>query len=762
MKKFRKVLLLGLSFVVVAALAVAATVAYLQDEDSDVNVMTMGNVYIEQHELQRKDGIDYKNGGAIADGDELEAFEQGQLLFPTTYTNLSDYSAKVPDEELFWWGDYVTADVSGKGSANGLWDDKLTGAMDKFVFVENTGKSDAYYRTIIAFECPEGMEYSARSDKEFMMNVNGNDRFDWKNIGYTTIDGTRYLIMVATYKPVLEAGTISRPSLLQVVMTHKVTNEDVALIGDTYEILVVSQAVQTDGFTDAATALNAAFGEITVDSNPWTDGVAERPVIVSTQEELAKALTAASAAKAGDNTIYLADDIAITKDWTSIYVNGYQGAGIVTVEGQGHTITGLNAPLFDGGFAGESGIIIRNLTIADSEIKSDSEQGVGAFINCVDSMTTITLENCHLLNSTVNAPAARTGGLIGWTSGYSRTDDGPVKTYVTITDCSVIDCTITGTAVGGINGHAGASDWTYTTIENCTVVNNKLISYDDGDWRVGAVIGTANVGEVTITGTASGGNRMEQSAASSKRADGLSDLVGRFVPGTTGKLTVEGTVSAVSGAEEMLGALANSNSVVFTQNIKIDPASLSSAYGTTGITVLNGQDIDGAGYTLDITGADGTWDSGINTTGGTIKNLTINGSFRGIFINHNSNYSEPVILDKVYLDKVCYTISCDQGKNQGLIATNSTFNGWTSYAATLGEASFTDCNFGKDTGGYQYAYLRPYAPTTLTNCIFETGYKLDARQTTVTLVNCYVGDTLVTADNVVTLLGADAAEAIVK
>ena len=40
----------------------------------------------------------------------------------------------------------------------------------------------------------------------------------------------------------------------------------------------------------------------------------------------------------------------------------------------------------------------------------------------------------------------------------------------------------------------------------------------------------------------------------------------------------------------------------------------------------------GNGHTLDIKGAGGTWDSGINTTGGVIKNITVTGSFRGIFI----------------------------------------------------------------------------------------------------------------------------------
>ncbi len=259
----KKHLITVVACILVCALSIAGTVAYLTSTDSQHNTMTVGNVKIEQLELQRKDGVDYKNGGAIADGDELVPFVQDQLLFPSTYTNISDYTAKQPNEEQFWWGDYVTADVTGNGSSNGLWDDNLTGAMDKMVFVENKGTSDCYYRTILAFECPEGMEYSEGYDKEFMFNMNLNTRFDGETKGYMMIDGTRYLVYVMTYNQVLEAGKISRPSLLQVVMTHNADSDDMLKIGEKYDVLALSQAAQTDGFTDADHALNTAFGELT-------------------------------------------------------------------------------------------------------------------------------------------------------------------------------------------------------------------------------------------------------------------------------------------------------------------------------------------------------------------------------------------------------------------------------------------------------------------------------------------------------------------
>ena len=55
MAKFsvKKMLLSVTALASVAALSIAGTVAYLQDTDSDVNVMTLGNVSIEQHEYER-------------------------------------------------------------------------------------------------------------------------------------------------------------------------------------------------------------------------------------------------------------------------------------------------------------------------------------------------------------------------------------------------------------------------------------------------------------------------------------------------------------------------------------------------------------------------------------------------------------------------------------------------------------------------------------------------------------------------------------
>ena len=55
--KNRKLLLI-VSLVLAMTMSLGGTLAYLQDSDADVNVMTQGNGQIEQHEYQRveKDG----------------------------------------------------------------------------------------------------------------------------------------------------------------------------------------------------------------------------------------------------------------------------------------------------------------------------------------------------------------------------------------------------------------------------------------------------------------------------------------------------------------------------------------------------------------------------------------------------------------------------------------------------------------------------------------------------------------------------------
>lgn len=302
----------------------------------------------------------------------------------------------------------------------------------------------------------------------------------------------------------------------------------------------VSEGPHTNFVADGYISVEAEAGV-------WTVVRGTKPVVMTTAE-LRATLTAFTSAGSGDNVIEIGKDIVLKdgETWIPAKVDGYHGAGVVTVLGNGHKISGLNAPLFAGGFAGNSGIIIKDLTLDGVKINdATSDQGIGAFVCNVDSMPTIELDNCHLTNSEIiSTGGARIGGLIGWTSGYNKPNDGPVDTYITIKRCSVESCKLEAKgSVGGIIGHAGCNPATFHTISDCAVKNCVLTSTDEGGWRVGVVVGTANVGELIINSITESGNTISQTG---KTAPEHSNLYGRFVPGNDGKLVIDGVAQSAS------------------------------------------------------------------------------------------------------------------------------------------------------------------------------------------------------------------------
>ncbi|MBQ2264552.1 MAG: hypothetical protein II341_04025 [Oscillospiraceae bacterium] len=157
------------------------------------------------------------------------------------------------------------------GGSSALYDTKLSNVVDKFVFVENTGNTGAYVRTVFAFE--SGDWNKEEFDKLVHTNLNGT-HWTWEDENISiVIDGQTYFVISAVYTGsdtvhtggVLPGGSTTRPSLLQYDLDSTTTSDDIASLGSSYEILVVSQAVQVNG-TDAATALEEAFGEVTEDN----------------------------------------------------------------------------------------------------------------------------------------------------------------------------------------------------------------------------------------------------------------------------------------------------------------------------------------------------------------------------------------------------------------------------------------------------------------------------------------------------------------
>ena len=452
---------------------------------------------------------------------------------------------------------------------------------------------------------------------------------------------------------------------------------------------------------------------------------------------------------AGKTVVLTADIDLKNAEWTPIGSMAKEHGFMGNFDGNGYTISNLsitNIALDADGYAyagffglteGEAGAenVIKNLTIENVTINTKGHIAAAAI--AYPYYTTV--EDITVCGNIAISGGDYTSGVLAYTRRCTTATNisisGEKGSYITgritvggvISDIqtnggivanysnfSASNITVTGTKnVGGISGIIGAQTLNGANVENVVLVCD--------DARVGIVAGAYD-GKPVIKD------------ASYSNVTGTSAIVGApYGESSNRNLTINGVeYVGVKTGDELKAALADNKNVIFVADITM-AATESNAYGKTGINVTNGQIIDGNGHTLKVTNAGGTWDSAISTTGGVIKNLTVAQGFRGIFVNHNSTHSETVVLDNVTIHGPTYTISADQGTNQGLEATNCTFNGWTSFAKTVGEAKFVDCSFGSGAG---YAFCRPYAPTTFDNCEFSEGYAVDTTQATVTFTNC--------------------------
>lgn len=211
---------------------------------------------------------------------------------------------------------------------------------------------------------------------------------------------------------------------------------------------------------------------------------------------------------------------------------------------------------------------------------------------------------------------------------------------------------------------------------------------------------------------------------------------------------------SASTTEDLTSALAAGETVVLTTDV-----------ATTENIVMNGGSLNGNGNTVDGSEITVRIDCAITTTGGTVENVNIIGAPRGLGTGSSGTYklSEDLIINNVYIDEGTYAINVSGGSGYQMIVTDSTLYGWTSYAG-LSLASFNGCTLGQ--GQTNYAYIRAYDATNFTDCKFEDGFKFGAclenfengEGFTVTLTNCYYGDTLITADNFAELLTIDGDE----
>ena len=113
-------------------------------------------------------------------------------------------------------------------------------------------------------------------------------------------------------------------------------------------------------------------------------------------------------------------------------------------------------------------------------------------------------------------------------------------------------------SVGGLIGHAGANPATYHTITGCTVKDSTLKCTETGkSWRVGDLVGTANVGQVTVdAATSASQNTLTQENASTQKPEG--NIFGRKEVGKAGLVIIDNKVVA-AGTDYGDGDIVNKN-----------------------------------------------------------------------------------------------------------------------------------------------------------------------------------------------------------
>ncbi len=205
----------------------------------------------------------------------------------------------------------------------------------------------------------------------------------------------------------------------------------------------------------------------------------------------------------GVSKVDIVDDIDMNgKDWKGLFTNPNFAQAGITINGNGKSISHLCAPLVA---STTYNVTINDLTIKDSEmVHSYKNAGFGAFVQYADYPEggIVTLSKCHLVNSKlITEDDTRVGGLLGVVYGKA-----------VVTDCTVEGCELSAKgAVGGIVAQTGDSTTDKKVeISNCSVTKTKLHSIDDGGWRVGAIVGSANLCTTCISKCTSTDNTLSQ------------------------------------------------------------------------------------------------------------------------------------------------------------------------------------------------------------------------------------------------------------
>ena len=277
----KKVTALCLCVALLAVAVVGASLAYFTDTKSATNTFTVGNVKIDLIESRfHREGNDNSGDTSIPNPTHKVVAEDGMKYVSTGHTMFTDAEIKADAET--YMADYLA--VKGENMVPGR-------GVAKCPYVVNTGANDAYIRIRVMVPSAANNDFVAVKDGGVITNqwctssISTGEFIDGKGGGWNnapaiakasvTKDGVTYDVYTFTRNEPLKAGAMTEWNVWNFIGINKdATSADIQTAIDagaikvaetdggaktmTLNVLVEADAIQAEGFADAAAAW-AAF-----------------------------------------------------------------------------------------------------------------------------------------------------------------------------------------------------------------------------------------------------------------------------------------------------------------------------------------------------------------------------------------------------------------------------------------------------------------------------------------------------------------------
>lgn len=247
----KKTIAIAMLVVLVAAVSVLGTLAYLTDTKTATNTFTVGNVSIELLESSL-----HRENAGVANG-QTSTSELWSNVDKEGSGNTSKYKA----------GDtfYTDAQIEANAQEYKYENVKLNPGQSyhKMPYVKNTGANDAYIRIRVMF--PADLDTAILNSSMYTSTALNNKEFTYAydNSGTVEREGIKYNVYTFTRIDPLASGELTYWNVWGTVhMDADVTNAELAkLFGEDkpyangiFPVLVEADAIQADGFADASAA----------------------------------------------------------------------------------------------------------------------------------------------------------------------------------------------------------------------------------------------------------------------------------------------------------------------------------------------------------------------------------------------------------------------------------------------------------------------------------------------------------------------------